>query len=329
MEADEDLRVVLRENLGFDEPDRWLDYARRKSFKRTAAMPVRYCPDCAGAPEPGHLGQYVYYSTLIRLLACRECGLIWANARIDPNVIETHFAVAYKDDLYFRDLRKDIFDHLVSVVDRLAPSNGRVLDIGGARGDLMSKLVDRRPELRVTVNDLSKAATDWASARYGFDTVTGGAAALAGHDQQYDVVVLSDVLYYEPDLKLMWSALGRLVRPGGSIVLRIPNKSLLISLRQWAFRAVATEHQKAMQDHVSFFNPEHIFVFRQRYLRNRLQQLGFTKIQVLSSPLLRSRLPSVIRSGLYRLSEVVSALSRRKVSITPGTVIVAARSYGS
>src|SRR5690349_21635521 len=286
----EDLNEILRSNLGFPEgrTSDWAEYARSHGFKRVKAIKVARCPDCSGAPRRRALGQYVYYSSLIHLLDCCDCGLIWADGHIDPNTVRAHFEVTYKDEEYFNVSRQPIFKQLAHIIDDLTPTGGRVLDIGGAHGDLMANVVARRPDLDVVVNDISHSATRRATEKFGFATLTGDAHELARHHGRYDVAVLSDILYYEPNLRLLWTAISKLVSPQGSIVIRIPNKYRLIQLAQSWRRFAQSKREQRMQDRIPFFNPEHIFVFRQSYLRHRLAGLGFRRVTALPSPPLKT-----------------------------------------
>ena len=317
----EQIQAALQNNTGFDHPELWIDYAHRHGFKPTKAVLVAHCPDCSGAPRRGMWGQYVYYSTLIHLLECERCGLIWADAHIDPDVIRTHFELAYKSDSYFRQSRKATFEHLATLVDNLAPRAARVLDIGGARGDLMATVVGRRPDLRATVHDLSTEATDWAAMHYGFATLRGDANVLATHSDRYDVVILSDVLYYEPRLPVLWSALRRLTRPGGSVVIRLPNKAHLIRLAQVWFRLTHGRLRRNLQDRVPFQNPEHIFIFRRGYLRSRLNAIGFSRISFIPSPLTGAKWVAA-RSTVFELASIVNHISRQTLVVTPSMLVV-------
>ncbi len=119
-------REILTNNLGFADPQPWLDYAVGHGFERVRAKPVPDCPDC-GQRSDRRIGQYVYYSTLIHLLECKGCHLIWADAHIDSQVIKGHFEVAYKDNDYFVHGRRAIFQHLVGLIDRAAPKGGVVI----------------------------------------------------------------------------------------------------------------------------------------------------------------------------------------------------------
>lgn len=327
-ESDDRYRAILAHNVGFDQPEQWLEYARTHGFREVDAVPVPRCPDCGGEPCRRSWGQYVYYSTLIRLKECAACGLVWADAHIAPEVVRQHFEQAYKDDDYFRNRRRPIFEHLATVIDRLAPRGARVLDIGGARGDLMAVLVRRRPDVVPTMNDLSAAATEYAARRYGFETVTGGVDALARHDGRYAVVVMSDVLYYEPALPALWSEVARLLEPTGAVVIRVPNKHLLIRLGLWKDRLVRRFRRGVLQDHVPFFNPEHIYILRPGYLRRRLHGLGFQGVRALPSPPLADErwAGRALGAAAFRLAALANWMTGHRVVLTPGMLIVGTRS---
>jgi 2-polyprenyl-3-methyl-5-hydroxy-6-metoxy-1,4-benzoquinol methylase len=318
---------VLQHNVGFDTPEIWVDFAIRHGFQRVKAMAIERCPDCGGQPKQS-LGQFVYYSTLVRLVECDACGLVWRNVRLDPGVLMQHFEGAYKDDEYFLQARRAIFEQLVGHIEAVAPHGGRVLDIGGAKGHLMHALIGRRPDLAVVVNDLSEAATRHAKEQFGLPTITGDVSALCRDGARYDVVVLSDVLYYEPDIAEMWSALPRLVARHGSILIRVPNKFHLLRANQWVRDLLRSPHQRATQANVAFFNPEHLLLLSRRYLMGRLQGLGFVNIQCLPSPLLRSTaVPNAVGQAVFQLARLANAVSAGRLVITPSMLLCARDAY--
>jgi 2-polyprenyl-3-methyl-5-hydroxy-6-metoxy-1,4-benzoquinol methylase len=318
---DPEIQAILQHNTGFDEPALWVDYARAHGFQKVRAVKVPRCPDCSAGPRSGW-GQYVYYSTLIHLLECERCGLVWADAHIDPAVMQRHFESAYKGDEYFRRSRNAIFEHLATVIDSLAPTGARILDIGGARGDLMHKVVTRRPDLSATVHDRSMTATDWAATHFGFATLGGDADGLATRSERYDVVVLSDVLYYEPKLATLWSALSRLIRPGGAIVIRIPNRVSLMRLGRIWSQSSQLVGRRPSQSRVPFFNPEHIFVFSRGYLRRRLSSIGFARIWATPSPPLTGPRQGAAQSWLFQLAASANRLSGQRLVLTPSVLVI-------
>lgn len=313
---------VLRSNRGFREPERWVDYAVRHSFQAVRAEEVTACPDC-GAEDGSPLGQYVHYSTLITLVICHSCELIYANKRIDPAIVLAHFESSYKDEEYYQARRQRIFEFVAAWIARNAPPQGSVLDVGGAKGHLMEQVRRRRRDLRITVHDISETACSWASKQYGFETILGDVAALDAKRVEYDLVVLSDVIYYEPEPKLLWNALSRLVKNGGSVILRVPNKLRLIRACQRLREIGISPGEKHPQDRVRFFNPEHLYIFSRRYLEARLSSTGFVDIRTVPSPMLVSKSSRLLCTTLYQIARVVRIASLGRWIATPSLVMTA------
>ncbi len=320
--------AILSENIGFPRADwgLWLDYAIRHQFKPVAGESVPACPDC-GRLEEQEFGQYVYYSTLIRLRECRSCHFIWADVRLDSRQIRAHFEWTYKGDEYFLGRRRAIFEHMVKLIDQAAPPGGTVLDVGGAQGHLMRLVAERRPDLTATVCDVSAEATRYASEQFGLPVLCADLTALKDHPLRYDLVVLSDVLYYEPQLAVFWATLPRLVANRGVVLIRVPNKLLLIRAARFIDRILAPKSRRKLQDRVRYFNPEHVYIFTRRYLVDRLERAGFEAVRALPSPLLSSgsRRGEVGRPTFFALAEAANALFGHRLVLTPSMVVVARR----
>ena len=118
----------------------------------------------------------------------------------------------------------------------------------------------RRSDLRFVVNDLSKEACDYAAHKYGFQTVCGDFDALERNSFKFDVIIMSDVIYYEPELRNLWRILPSLVAENGVVIIRVPNKLPLICFWQFMIHAIGSANTE-MQDRVRFFNPEHLCGF--------------------------------------------------------------------
>lgn len=179
---------LLESNKGFDAPERWIDYGIAHNFQKIEAKQRENCPDCGGCVF-SCIGQYIYYSTLLKLNECLQCGLVFSDTLIDPHVISSHFEHTYKDEDYFRDRRRRIFDQIVTLVDRCTPHEGTVLDVGGAKGHLLAILRKRRPDLKLVLNDLSKNACAFAASEFDLDTVCGDIKALEQISVRFDTVI--------------------------------------------------------------------------------------------------------------------------------------------
>lgn len=312
---------ILQFNKGFTHPEKWIEYGITNKFNKTKADKLEECPDC-GARSFGYIGQFIYYSTLVNLLECAHCGLIFTDTRIDPKVISYHFEKAYKDEEYFISQRRRIFEQITRIADKVVPQGGKILDVGGAKGHLLATLKTHRPDLKFMLNDLSKNACDFAESKYGFQTILGGINELEKISSRFDVVILSDVIYYEPELSRLWAVLPRLVSENGTIIIRVPNKLALI--RFWQFmKCTIFPAGSEMQDRIKFFNPEHLFVFSQRYLSTRLKSIGFQQVVTVPSELLVKGPDDLMHPFLYYVCRMLSIISFGKFVITPSQFILA------
>lgn len=316
---------ILRSNRGFGaEAERWLSYARTHGFHRVHAESRERCPDCAH-PGAEIVGQYVFYSTLMHLRECQRCGLWYSDCVLDDEIIAAHFSRAYKDEEYFARHRRPVFEQMSELIDLRAPRGGRVLDVGGAKGHLMAMVRERRPDLELTVSDLSEIACEWAHRTFGFQTVSGRIADLATLGRQFDVVVLSDVIYYEPDPRRLWRVLPALVRPGGALIVRAPNTAGLVRAAETLRRRLRSRDTVALADQVPFFNPEHTLLFPRKVLERRLREAGFPEVQVLPGRFgargARARFERVVHSA----SSALSRVSRGRLVLAPSFVLVATR----
>lgn len=312
----------LLRDQGFHCPEEWVNYANSHNFTRVQAHRLMACPDCASrSMEP--LGQFVYYSNLVHLQLCRVCGLIFSSTRIDPHVISKHFECAYKDEAYFQYHRSKIFEQLANEVGSAAPGGGRVLDIGGAKGHLMARVKQLRPDLRPVVNDLSREACEYASAMFGVETIVGAVDTLEKCTECYDVIVMSDVAYYEPELKKLWDLLPRLLADNGTVIIRVPNKLPLILFWQKGLQLFGRSSELRMQSRIRFFNPEHLYVFSRQYLNARLRKAGFTQVRFTPSQLLMPEKKSVLASANYRFAQGLAMLSAGRLISTPSMLVTA------
>ncbi len=315
---------ILRHNRGFSQPHQWVSYAAAHGFRKVAAEKLDRCPDCTG-PSVVKVGQYVYYSTLVVLYGCKTCGLVFSDTRIDADLIRQHFESAYKDEEYLGRKRAAILDHVAEVGDGLCPHGGRVIDIGGAHGHLLAALRRRRPDVDLTLCDMSTQACTHAESQYRLRTICATIPELVGLRDGFDLVLMIDVLYYEPEIQQSWKAIAHLAGQSGTVVMRLPNRLPLI--KAWQQLARGFPRSDELQSSLRFFNPEHLYIFSTQYLRARLASLGFRSVEFLPSPLLssRNRLRS-LSSALFGGAHLISELTRRRLTITPSFLVVARRS---
>lgn len=323
IEIDEKRWSEILSNQGFADTEKWYGYARKHDFNRIHSTELTSCPDC-GCEFRKTIGHYIYYSTFINIQLCQSCNLAYSDRRIDMGVISKHFDVAYKDEAYFQNARRDIFDQIVELICAVAPDKGNVLDIGAAKGHMMGILKRNRPDLDITVNDISKSACETAERIYNFKTICAPISSLQAVKIKYDVVVLVDVIYYEMDIKKLWKLLCRLLKKDGYIIIRNPNKYGLIRYSQLLIRVLSLQNKYSYADKIRFFNPEHIYLFARNYFYNRLKGLGFSHIKFKPSKLLLTDDGRrFFFTTFYLIAKLIHILSIGKLIITPSLLITA------
>lgn len=161
---------ILNYNKGFDNPERWVEYAHKHEFTKVEARQLDSCPGCGGTnTEP--LGQFVYYSQLAHVQSCRDCQLIFSDVVLNETTIQRHFEATYKDCDYFETGRRTIFDFVVRLLRLGFPGRMTVLDAGGGMGHLAKLITESNREYRVIFNDVSQRSCDYASRELGLETL--------------------------------------------------------------------------------------------------------------------------------------------------------------
>lgn len=120
------------------------------------------------------------------------------------------------------------------VFDQIGPVAGqRILEIGCGPGHLWRKNIDRRPDARITLADLSAGMLAEARRNLGdarqfsfvtedvqdlpFSFVTADVQDLPFADARFDLIVANHMLYHVPNRPRALAELRRVLRPGGRL----------------------------------------------------------------------------------------------------------------
>jgi ubiquinone/menaquinone biosynthesis C-methylase UbiE len=256
------------------------------------------------------------------LRLCKECKLIYSDVLLNKEIIKNHFEVTYKDTNYFRIERFQIYLQIAKFIKKNAPAKSTVIDIGGAKGHLISIIKNLRPDIEVILNDLSKSACDYVREKYRFDSICCSLRDLKNHTENYDFAILADVLYYEPEINEAFNILQKLIRKG--LIIRIPNKLWLIKFALF-IKKYLINNRSILIDNINYFNPEHIYIFHKKYLYKKLSKHGFSKIKVVPSKgLLKGRnVSKYLLNIFFKFAMFIYFISFRTIIITPSQLIYA------
>lgn len=166
-----------------------------------------------------------------RFVQCRQCGLLYQNPRPTLSEMETHYLPQYElyapepDSADLSPLLRWAYNYGMSkrlkYVTRYQP-RGRLLDVGCATGTFL-RAVRAAGGWETYGVEMNQTAARIARERHGLEVRAGTVEAAAFPAQAFEAVTLWDVLEHLPDPAASLAEIGRILRPGGVLVVRVPN----------------------------------------------------------------------------------------------------------
>jgi SAM-dependent methyltransferase len=141
-----------------------------------------------------------------------------------------------------------------------------VLELGCGSGDLL-QLVRELGNPDVLGIEPNRAAAELACCRWGVEVIASTLEAARLPSLSVDVVLVQHVLEHLPSPSATLAEVGRILRPGGTLVLWLPN------VDSWAARVWRAAW-------MGYDPPRHLYVFDLRTLRALLERHGFSLASV-------------------------------------------------
>lgn len=184
---------------------------------------------------------------------------------------------------------------ITEAISRCYPELKSVLDIGCGAGNYSVKLSQKRPNIDVTLVDLSQPMLDKALERVG--AVTQGQVEIRKGDfrsidfgaEKFDVIIATAVLHHlrdDDDWKTAFSKLFSLLNEDGSIwIFDLVHQSEM-TLQQYIYQDLYGEYLTGLKDEEY---RDHVFTYIDKedtprslmYQLNLLQKIGFKQTDVL------------------------------------------------
>jgi SAM-dependent methyltransferase len=213
---------------------------------------------------------------LFRMVRCLHCGLYYLNPRPDQKEIHRYYPHDYlafqksiEEETAFlkrMDRRYGIYKRCRAVT-KVLPGPGRILDIGCATGLFLSGMKERGWE--VLGIELNEQAAAYARERMGLDIIIGNFLEADLPKRYFDVISLWDVLEHLPDPLSVLKKISKIIRPGGLLVLNLPNPE------SW-------EAKRFGPLWIGWDLPRHFNLFPLPLLGSLLKEFGFTRPKVRS-----------------------------------------------
>ena len=285
----------------------------------TTALPAAACEAC-GAPLGGD--RLVYRGRRYR--RCDTCG---TRARATPpNAAELRlrYETAYPRSFAPARIRTPRREMLTSLLRRagLHAGPGRLLDVGCGGGHLLRAA--RGEGWRAVGTDLGHAACRAARETAAAPIAQAEATALPFRDGVLDAVTLVNVLDHTAAARRTLEEAARVLRPGGLLVLRVPNGPVHAT----AARALARLGPLARRRGLDAFPVMHVVAFGRRSLVRLLTATGFEVMSVMNSGLAGApdgRAGRALGAALQGVASVAAAVSRGRWLLGPSLEVYARR----
>jgi 2-polyprenyl-3-methyl-5-hydroxy-6-metoxy-1,4-benzoquinol methylase len=201
-----------------------------------------------------------------RVVRCGGCRLVF----VWPQPTPAELAELYSSGQYHAKVdeaeRRRYFTRRLRQIEELAPSRGRILDVGCSKGYFLD--VARAAGWDAVGIDLNRNAVEEARAR-GLDARQGELSVGLFEETSFDVVALFDLLEHTCDPRSTLRLCHHFLRPGGLLVLTTPDIGGLVP------RATYCVFAKTIGAWGHPTPPGHLVQFSRKTLRRAIEGSGF------------------------------------------------------
>lgn len=210
------------------------------------------------------------YSTIssVDYIRCSNCGLISQKPLPKLEEIESFYPEDYRNYMplgsgLFTFLKKYRFNQQAKKLAKYIPNEkSKILEIGYGNGQLLVGLKDLDYH-KLYGQDFSNNASHLLKL-HGVQTVIGNAEKELGFKEEFDVIILNNVIEHFLDPEAVIKNCKKKLAPGGKIILLTPNTDawdLKFFAKHWA----------------GFHAPRHTFLFNKNNLSLLAHNCGFAK----------------------------------------------------
>jgi len=286
------------------------------------------CPLC-GADQKKLLGTFHFQNKLLGLKECKECRLVFVSPRLTEHAMDSYFQTytdvsSAKTIDWWRAKRKPNISRDLTLLKRLLPGGGRILDVGSGYGFFLEQAQVMGYE---TVGvEVSARACEYANKKLGLDVRLGRIKELNFAPQMFDAAVMSDVLDYFSDPLNELLQIKRLLKKGGFLMVRVLNRIHYALLWQ---RIVGSfnKHIHGSFSRNPFLQKDHPIHFNQRTLKLILTKAGYEPRMALCVRLAfmieQPHIIQLIRRFAGGAFSILWFLSNRRLVLSPSMTFVA------
>lgn len=230
----------------------------------------------------------IYMQAYFPVVRCRSCGLLYADEHFSEVDLEGFYSGDYYNRAYVLD-PKDIDQKLARdyarLFERIASgrNGGKLLDFGSARGSFLAELIARGQVenwdlLGIDINPDEIRMGEEA----GLPVVCSELFTAGFQDAEFDVITAFSVIEHMQDPMGTLKELARVLKPGGDLVVIIPNGNCLI-IRLAIFAGLLS--RKTFQSFTDkVFHEEHFYYFTRKTFTNICYDAGLIPQAIFGAP---------------------------------------------
>ena len=252
---------------------------------------------------------------------CNSCDFNFRRFDRPLSEVLSHFQVApYSDEeaeKKWLHRRAGFYRYLIGLLDR-SDRGEALLDIGCAFGHFLDFAEEAGYEPVGT--EVSEAMAALARRRCTDPIVVGPLDSPQLETGRFDVVTFVDSFYYFDDPLATLQQARRLLKPRGTLLMRVTNRNPLARLHAWRRRL---RPDGAAETELPFWTTDDaISCHSRRSLDILMQRTGF-RIVRLTGLEQGKAIDSLALASYYRLSRLLCRLTRERICVTPGLVCLA------
>ena len=200
---------------------------------------------------------------IFRVVRCTGCGLIYVNPQPPADEIVRYYPQTHQSSAPAAYERSDARPRIKLVSSLFGGTPGRILDMGCGKGLLLAGL--QKTGWEVFGTELSEVSAQIAGSA-GITVYNLPVEECPFEPESFDVVTLYHSLEHMINPQKTLTAVHRLLRPGGFLVVEVPN------IGSWYAGTFGIEW-------FHFDVPRHLYHFNQQTLRRMLEACGFLVVR--------------------------------------------------
>jgi SAM-dependent methyltransferase len=203
------------------------------------------------------------------VVQCKRCSLLYTRPTLIPqqNPYEEESADYFVNQHHEPTIRRGY--HYAETAQKLLGMKGRMLEVGCGQGFYLQGAAERGWSVRGI--DFTPAFVE-SAARRGIEVETAGPLESRFLDEQYDCILLVNILEHLYEPREVLARVAKALRPGGVVAIGVPNE---LGLTARAGNLYFKTQQKPWAMNLSpTFPPFHVIGFSPQSLRFGLEQAG-------------------------------------------------------